>query len=573
MLLGSAKGDQNMHGPYFQRLNKDPGSGDSQPAILAEPKARQRCRMALVPGSSSRTTHHVNHLLQQRLGLAALFCALASGLHLLDRLIGTGGSADGPEKSLGMSITVAVLLGATAALLWLRTYSLGWLRALEVIEFGLLAFLFGWLHWTMLSHYASEGRDHDVVRLAGSTSALRWFALLVLYGMWIPNTWRRCAVMVASLAAIPFLLTAALWHFVPAFRPYLGDVLSGLVILVAMGSVTAIFGSRKTGELQEQAREAERLGQYRLKKLLGTGGMGEVYLAEHVLLRRPCAIKLIRPERVGDSATLLRFEREVQAMATLTHWNTVEIYDYGHARCGTFYYVMEYLPGLSLEDLVERHGALPPARVVHLLRQVCEALREAHAVGLVHRDIKPSNIIACERGRIHDVAKLLDFGLVKSVSPLKGDARLTKLGLVPGTPAYASPEQAAGKDELDQRSDIYSLGSVAYYLLTGKLPFDRESPLEMLFAHAHDRVVAPRQIQSAIPEDLEQVILRCMEKKPADRFADALSLAQALAACACAGEWTAEQAAEWWSKGPGSAPVTAAASTNRSGISTVLVGQ
>jgi eukaryotic-like serine/threonine-protein kinase len=563
-----------MQAPHSQMLNNDVQSGDSHPTILAEPKSRQRCRMALVPGSSPRTTQHVNLLLQQRLRLAALFCALASMLHLVDRLIGPGASAAGPEKALWISVSMAVLLGAMAALLWLRSYSLGGLRLLEVVEFGLLALLFGWLQWTGLRHYAGPDGDHTVVRLAGSAAALRWFALLVLYGMWIPNTWRRCAVMVACIAAVPFLLTAGLWFFDLQFRPYLKDVLSGLVILVALGSATATFGSYKIGELQQQAREAEQLGQYRLKKLLGTGGMGEVYLAEHVLLRRPCAIKLIRPERVGDPATLLRFEREVQAMATLTHWNTVEIYDYGHARCGTFYYVMEYLPGLSLEDLVERHGPLPPARVVHLLRQVCDALREAHAVGLVHRDIKPSNIIACERGRIYDVAKLLDFGLVKSVSPSRQDARLTKLGLVPGTPAYASPEQAVGKDEIDQRSDIYSLGSVGYYLLTGKLPFDRESPLEMLFAHARDQVVPPRQLQPSIPEDLERVVLRCMEKSPVDRFSDAVVLGQALAACACAGEWTQEQASDWWSsRPPAASPTAAAASTARSGASTVLVPQ
>src|SRR5262249_52007665 len=159
--------------------------------------------------------------------------------------------------------------------------------------------------------------------------------------------------------------------------------------------------------------EARKLGQYVLRQRLGSGGMGEVYLAEHVLLRRPCAVKLIRPDRTTDSNSLLRFEREVQATATLNHPNTVQIFDYGHAEDGTFYYAMEYLPGLNLEELVKRHGPLPPERALHLLRQVCGALHEAHAGGLIHRDIKPSNIITCERGGLHDVAKLLDFGLVR----------------------------------------------------------------------------------------------------------------------------------------------------------------
>ena len=186
--------------------------------------------------------------------------------------------------------------------------------------------------------------------------------------------------------------------------------------------------------------------------------MGEVYLAEHVLLRRPCALKLIRPERAGDPKNLRRFEREVQATATLTHPNTVQVYDYGHTDDGTFYYVMEYLPGLTLEELVKRHGPLPPARAIHFLRQVCGALEEAHAVGLIHRDIKPGNVIVCERGGVHDVAKLLDFGLVLSpVSEADGE-KLTQDGAIAGTPAYMSPEQAGGQDDVDARSDIYSLG-------------------------------------------------------------------------------------------------------------------
>ncbi len=205
-----------------------------------------------------------------------------------------------------------------------------------------------------------------------------------------------------------------------------------------------MFGSHRIQVLEEQAFEAQQLGQYRLGKRLGSGGMGEVYLAEHLLLRRPCAVKLIRPEQAGDPTNLQRFEREVQAMATLTHYNTVEIYDYGHADDGTFYYVMEYLPGQNLEHLVGNHGPLPPARAIHLLRQVCRALREAHGVGLLHRDIKPSNIIACERGGVYDVVKLLDFGLVQETRLGKNDDRLTQHGTIIGSPPYMSPEQAAG---------------------------------------------------------------------------------------------------------------------------------
>ena len=261
--------------------------------------------------------------------------------------------------------------------------------------------------------------------------------------------------------------------------------------MLAIAGAIAVLGSRKFHELQQKAHEAERIGQYRLKQVLGFGGMGTVYLAEHVLLRRPCAIKLIRPDQAGDPRTLVRFEREVQAAATLTHWNTIEIFDYGHTEDGTFYYVMEYLPGMNLEDLVEQHGAMPPERAVHFLRQVCQALHEAHGIGLIHRDVKPSNIFACERGKIPDVAKLLDFGLVTTVgTETDGDSvKLTRDGTITGSPAFMSPEQARGRHPLDARTDIYNLGAVAYYLMTGQLPFDRQSTLEMLHAHGYEPLV------------------------------------------------------------------------------------
>jgi serine/threonine-protein kinase len=300
--------------------------------------------------------------------------------------------------------------------------------------------------------------------------------------------------------------------------------------------------------------------------------MGEVYLAEHLLLRRPCAIKLIGPERAGDPKTLRRFEREVQTTATLTHANTVEIFDYGHTEDGTLYYVMEYLPGLSLDDLVERHGPIPPERAVHLLRQVCQALREAHAVGLIHRDIKPGNIIACERGRVYDVAKLLDFGLVKHTVLGDWDARLTAEGVVSGSPRFLSPEQALGRPDVDARCDLYGLGGVAYYLVTGRPPFERQTVMEMVLAHARDPVVPVRAVRAEVPADLEAVILRCLEKDPGQRFPDAESLDKALAACACAGRWTQDRAAAWWAK-QASAPAASVLPTPGNEATATLVGR
>ena len=195
---------------------------------------------------------------------------------------------------------------------------------------------------------------------------------------------------------------------------------------------------------------------------------------------RPCALKLIRPDRAGDPKNLRRFEREVQATATLTHPNTIQIYDYGHAEDGTFYYVMEYLPGVTLEELVKCEGPLAPSRSIHFLRQICGALKEAHSRGLIHRDIKPGNVMVCERGGIHDVAKLLDFGLALPPMCETEGEKLTQDGIVTGTPAYLSPEQAGGQETLDARSDIYSVGALAYFLLAGQPPFANRSGVKLL---------------------------------------------------------------------------------------------
>jgi serine/threonine-protein kinase len=206
---------------------------------------------------------------------------------------------------------------------------------------------------------------------------------------------------------------------------------------------------------------------------------------------------------------------------------------------------MEYLPGLSLAELVERHGPLPPARAVYLLRQVCGALGEAHAAGLIHRDIKPSNIFAARRGGRDDVAKLLDFGLVRPAAAARA-SHLSAEGQILGTPLFMSPEQATGGRELDERGDIYALGAVAYHLLTGRPPFDEAGGIAALIAHARDPVLPPSRVRAGIPEDLERVVLRCLAKDPADRYPDAEGLERALGECACAGEWDRRRAAQWW---------------------------
>jgi len=364
--------------------------------------------------------------------------------------------------------------------------------------------------------------------------------------MFVPNTCRRAAVALGLLAVAPLLvLMWDLLRYPEEARLATRSLVVGAGMMLALGYAISAYGTHIVHSLRLEAHEARQLDQYRLRNLLGAGGMGEVYLAEHQLLKRPCAIKLIRPGKADDPRALARFELEVRATATLSHWNTVEIYDYGHTEDGTFYYVMEYLPGLSLAELLERFGRLPAERVIHLLAQTCEALAEAHGIGLVHRDLKPGNISAAYRGGLYDVAKLLDFGLVK---PLAADEslQLTLEGSITGSPLYMAPEQAMGEGEADARADIYSLGAVAYHLLCGVPPFRRDKALQVLMAHARDEVRPPSLECDDIPPDLERVVMKCLEKRPEDRYQSASEVREALLRCAAAGKWTRTKAAQWW---------------------------
>jgi serine/threonine-protein kinase len=280
--------------------------------------------------------------------------------------------------------------------------------------------------------------------------------------------------------------------------------------------------------------------------------MGEVYLATHRMLARPAAIKLIRPEMLGstqsDAAQLAvkRFRREAEAAASLRSPHTVELYDFGVTEDQTLYFVMELLEGMTLESLVRQKGPVPAARTIHILRQVCASLAEAHAVGLVHRDIKPANIHIGRLGLVHDFVKVLDFGLVKSVTADAGEQSLgTAAGLTPGTPAYMAPEMALD-EAVDGRADLYALGCVGYYLLTGELVFTASGGLQMIAMHLRE---APRPPSSRtelpIPAELEQVILACLAKEPKDRPASAAELDAQLAAVDLP-VWTEAQAAQWW---------------------------
>jgi serine/threonine protein kinase len=281
------------------------------------------------------------------------------------------------------------------------------------------------------------------------------------------------------------------------------------------------------------------MSQYKLLSKLGEGGMGIVYRASHAMLRRPTAIKLLP----GSSASAAeRFEREVQITARLTHPNTIAVFDYGRTPDGIFYYAMEYVGGMSLDDLIAIDGPQPPRRVVHLLLQVCGALAEAHAAGLVHRDIKPANLMLTERGGVHDVVKVLDFGLVKEISGFGKDAPAENAVL--GTPHFMAPEAILDPAGIDGRADLYALGATAYYLLTGTHVFDGKDVVAVCSQHLHDLPEPPSRRRD-LPASLERVILACLEKKADARPRDAAALAVDLRACAL-GEWTEEEARGWW---------------------------
>ncbi|WP_152054249.1 serine/threonine-protein kinase [Tautonia marina] len=472
-----------------------------------------------------------------------------------------------------------VTQGAVIALLSERNdWSMRRLRQFEFALFSTALAFFGTLHFASTTRWIERGdtvirnalasrtpADQETIsalvqaagRLIASVEMTVIYVMIViiLYGLFIPNTWRRAAIAVGLIFSITGLVQMSVMIRTAGRRSMVEQLatfeqISTNLLILFLSVLIAVYGTHLINALRVEAFEARRLGQYVLRGRIGGGGMGEVHLAEHKLLKRPCAIKLIRPDRAGDPVALRRFEQEVRAMARLTHWNTIEVYDYGRTEDGTFYYVMEYLRGLPLDTLVERHGPLDPGRVVYLLRQACDSLAEAHSAGMIHRDLKPANLVAAIRGGRCDVTKVLDFGLVKTAGSDQADPDadpgIDRLDVVTGTPLYMSPEQATGDPKLDLRSDLYALGAVAYYLLTGRPPHLGETPLQVMAAVAREPVTPPSQIHKTVPDDLEQVVLRCLAKDPLRRFPTAEALEQALAACSCARHWDAAAADSWW---------------------------
>ena len=299
--------------------------------------------------------------------------------------------------------------------------------------------------------------------------------------------------------------------------------------------------------LNEVESQLKQLGQYTLEEKIGEGGMGVVYRARHALMRRDTAVKLLLPDR-ADAAALQRFEREVCLTCQLTHPNTIQVYDYGHTPEGVFYYAMEFLRGMNLHDLVARYGPLPEGRVIHILTNVCEALAEAHALGLVHRDIKPANIFLCERGGVPDCVKVLDFGLVREFRVGKQERIHTQVGDgIEGTPSFMPPEAIKHTNRSDPRGDIYSVGALGYFLLTGTYVFESDSVLELFEKHLTETVVPPsRRSPNPVSAELEETLLRCLEKEPNLRPQSAAELRNLLLTSPRAADWTLAARAAWW---------------------------
>jgi serine/threonine-protein kinase len=328
-------------------------------------------------------------------------------------------------------------------------------------------------------------------------------------------------------------------------------VFQGEILAIPLG----LLAAEVVHGLGQRLEEARRLGSYELVERLGAGGMGEVWRARHSTLARPAAVKLVRPDALQISnpdrreALLARFEREALATASLTSPHTVEVYDFGVEEDGTFFYVMELLDGIDLHEMVARFGTLPPERAVWFLRQACRSLAEAHDRGLVHRDIKPSNLIACRRGDDVDFLKVVDFGLVTPIDPQTLDDRFTRMGQAPGTPAYMAPEQAKNPLDVDGRADIYSLGCVAFWMLTRSHVFDGPSAFEIGRKHAEEPAPPPSsRALYPIPPQLDSVILECLAKEPERRPRNARVLLGKLAAVPLAEPWTDERAREWWAE-------------------------
>ena len=509
-------------------------------ASLTTKTATQAKPAVVQQGQRKRFSDETGNLLRLRLKAAALNLMVVLGIGFVGNLLA--------HSHQWLVLRTIILLGITISYFLLRSQAALRMRSLRMIElllFGGVAVQMSLMMYSRSEYFAAKD---DATSLVGVQQFFfTAFCLHILtYGIFMPNHWRRAAVVSVVLACIPYAIQFIQLTYHPEIaRLSALNHASSPIPVTLIAALIGTFGSHIINRTRREAFQAKQIMQYRLQERIGSGGMGDVYRAEHVMLKRRCAMKLIKPEKGQDASTIASFEREVVATARLTHWNTIEIYDYGHTDDGTFYYVMELLEGENLQSLVAQHGPMPAERVAYLLAQVCDALHEAHASGLIHRDIKPANIFAACRGGIWDVVKLLDFGLVREMTAEEIDE--PRKSSFSGTPMFMAPEQVTHYDQVDGRSDIYAIGAVAYFLLTGEPPFMGPNVIAVIRAHASKSVIKPSEIQPHIPADIEQIVLKCLQKEPQNRFENAHMLSQALRNCDCIKNWDADAAAQWWS--------------------------
>jgi eukaryotic-like serine/threonine-protein kinase len=439
------------------------------------------------------------------------------------------------------------VMGALWAIASLRAWSL---RALGVLD-GISILLAG----IGLGLMAAQPDEKQL--MAGLFAlAVTMMARAVL----IPSTALRTFCL-SSIASLPLLIVPWVFHHpaaVPGFAPEFLKLLNFMNALLwsTLSVALSTVMSRTIYGLRQQVKAAAEIGQYTLEEKIGSGGMGEVWRARHRMLIRPAAVKLVTAQALGSTPSrdpemrLRRFEREARATAGLKSPHTVQLYDFGVTDDGTLYYVMELLDGMDLDTLVARFGPVPPERAIHFLLQACASLDDAHRNGLIHRDIKPANIVVSRVSAAWDFVKVLDFGLVKleSARQIEGGAQLTHDNVVSGTPGFIAPEVVTGVDA-DHRVDIYALGCVAYWLLTGKLVFEGPPMIKVLYDHVHTPPAPPSsRTEVPIPVELETLILACLEKEPALRPASASELEARLQAIPLAAPWTRDRAERWWAE-------------------------
>jgi serine/threonine-protein kinase len=396
----------------------------------------------------------------------------------------------------------------------------------------------------------TQARSLTIATMGGHVS---WMTIVILVGsMILPTTPRKMlAVALFSASMDPFGVWIA--HLRGLAVPSMTDAFVIFMPNYAC-AIVAILPSHVLQRIGRRLRQAQEMGSYHLVELLGRGGMGEVWRAEHRLLARAAAIKLVRPELLGASTEasartmLRRFEREAQATAALSSPHTIRIFDFGVTADRTFYYVMELLSGRDLESLVREFGPVPAERALYLLSQVCHSLADAHARGLVHRDVTPANIYTCRMGLEYDFVKVLDFGLVKFNDPgVMETTLMTGPQVTTGTPAFMAPEIITNEGAVDERADVYALGCVAYYLLTGQLVFEADTPMKMFLQHMQATPIPPSmRSELRIPREVDELVLACLEKEPSKRPQNAEEVMRLIRRCRSAQGWDQDSARAWW---------------------------